>query len=57
MKAKGMSKRDAKIYKKSLEEIRKKLIGEIEHLENNNLKNQPGRLAEIFLGTAFTWLM
>ena len=38
MKAKGMSKRDAKIYKKSLEEIRKKLIGEIEHLENNNLK-------------------
>ncbi len=38
MKSKGMSKRDAKKYQQSLQEIRKKLIGEIEHLEKDNLK-------------------
>lgn len=38
MKSKGMSKKDAKKYQQSLQEIRKKLIGEIEHLEKDNLK-------------------
>lgn len=38
MKSKGMSKRDAKKYQQSLQEIRKKLIGEIELLEKDNLK-------------------
>ena len=38
MKSKGISKRDAKKYQQSLQEIRKKLIGEIEHLEKDNLK-------------------
>ena len=38
MKSKGMSKRDVEKYQQSLQKIRKKLIGEIEHLEENNLK-------------------
>ncbi|MEA3369605.1 MAG: TraR/DksA C4-type zinc finger protein [Candidatus Ratteibacteria bacterium] len=38
MKSKGMSKKDAKKYQQSLQEIRKKVIGEIEHLEKDNLK-------------------
>ncbi len=38
MNSKGMLKRDAKKYQQSLQEIRKKLIGEIEHLEKDNLK-------------------
>ena len=38
MKSKGISKKDTGKYQQSLQEIRKKLIGEIEHLEENNLK-------------------
>ncbi len=38
MKAKGISKREAKKYRSHLQEIRNKLVGEIEHLEKNNLK-------------------
>lgn len=38
MKSRRMLKKEAKKYQKKLEEIRKNLIGEIEHLEKNNLK-------------------